>query len=106
PSTEPTPIPTLPPGPPLPTATLWLFQAINAGTGALTLAPPVPTWSGPLDLQGTVVMAGDATGDALADLIVQADATRLSVPATGVRELVIRAGAAAGTAPEPWLDVP
>jgi hypothetical protein len=51
-------------------------------------------------------MAGDATGDALVDLIVHADATRLALPSTGVREFVIRTGAAAGTTPEPWLDIP
>jgi hypothetical protein len=113
-TTAPTSTPTVPPTPtptptPLPTgpttwpasATLWLLP----GNGT-TLGPATPVWSGPLELNGTAIFAGDADGDGRADLIVQEDVTKQPGGGTGLRYAVLRTGRASGAAPETWLELP
>ncbi len=103
PSPAPTPAPGGPVTPPglVPGATLWLL----AGTGS-ALGPATPAWSGPLELNGTTVFAGDVDGSGRADLVIQMDMTRQPVPAAGLRYAVLRTGSANGSAPETWLDIP
>ena len=91
--------PVTPPGL-VPGATMWVL----AGTGS-ALGPATPAWSGPLELNGTKVFAGDVDGNGRADLVIQMDMIRQPTPATGLRYAVLRTGAPDGSAPEPWLDV-
>lgn len=97
------PTPTPQPGGPAttPFATLWLLPG-----NSTTLGPATAVWSGPLELNGTSVFAGDVDNDGRADLILQEDVTRQPGGGTGLRYAVLRAGAASGSAPETWLELP
>jgi hypothetical protein len=63
-------------------------------------------WTGPVELDGTTLFAGDVDGDGRADLIVQEDRTRQPDGESGVRYAVVRSGAATPSWPEVWSDVP
>ena len=84
-----------------PSATLWLLDGTGSGFG-----PATAVWAGPLQLDGAACFAGDIDNDGRADLVMQLDVTKQRTPATGLRYAVIRSGAASGTAPETWLDIP
>jgi hypothetical protein len=81
-------------------ASLWVL----AGTGS-SLEPASMTWSGPLSLDGTTVFAGDVDASGRADLVVQVDRARQETGVSGLRYVVVHAGAAPGSVPETWLDV-
>src|SRR5205823_2299081 len=78
-TSQPTAQPT-PPAPVGPAATLWILP----GNGSGFLAP-VPAWSGPLALGGTVAFAGDVDADSRADLIVQLDLATQPGGGAGIR---------------------
>ena len=103
PAQLPTPAPTLDADVPAAdnqTATLWLL----AGTGS-GLAPATATWSGPADARRDDVLRR-GRGQQRPRGRCDPDGHREQPGGgTGVRYAVIRAGAAAGSAPETWLDL-
>ena len=99
----PTPAPTTTPAAPLvvPGATFWVLPGTGSGLAAAT-----PVWSGPLELNGTTVFAGDVDNDARSDLVIQMDMTKQPAKGAGLRWAVVAAGAPSVSAPVAWLDMP